>query len=183
MESNGLPLTGPDVDLNKIPALNHRRSVTFMNHFITHTSNFLNNFAAVTDEQLAKQSLEMQKLEIALKILEAKHSIPEPWMTSASEDQKSASSEAAAPPAPDAEEEPPVVENFVKVKDDPRYAKYLKMVMVGVPKPAIANKMRLDGLDPALLDTPDAPAPGAAPQDNDSSDDSEAFSSDDEFSD
>nr|XP_018672724.1 WASH complex subunit 3-like [Ciona intestinalis] len=196
MESNGLPLTGPDVDLNKIPALNHRRSVTFMNHFITHTSNFLNNFAAVTDEQLAKQSLEMQKLEIALKILEAKlDSIPglddvkpkpkpnEPQENPASEDQKTASSEAPPPAAPDAEEEPPVVENFIKVKDDPRYAKYLKMVMVGVPKPAIANKMRLDGLDPALLDTPDAPAPGAAPQDDSSSDDSEAFSSDDEFSD
>ena len=33
-----------------------------------------------------------------------------------------------------------------------RYAKYFKMVAVGVPKQAIAGKMRMEGLDPAFLE-------------------------------
>uniref|UniRef100_H2YXJ2 WASH complex subunit 3 n=1 Tax=Ciona savignyi TaxID=51511 RepID=H2YXJ2_CIOSA len=192
-EIGALKLSGPDVDLSKVPALNHRRSVTFINHFITQTTNFLNNFAAVTEEQLSKQSLEMQKLEIALKILEAKlESIPglddvkpneaKEATTKPTEDQPPTvvNNDNEVSPSAEAEPETPV-ENFTKVKDDPRYAKYLKMVNVGVPKAAIGNKMKLEGLDPSLLDTPDAPAPDAPPQQDDSSE--EEFSSDDEFSD
>jgi len=43
-----------------------------MNSFLLHTSNFLNNFSAVSEERLAQQLLEMQKLEVAISILEAK---------------------------------------------------------------------------------------------------------------
>ena len=43
-----------------------------MNHFLLSTSNFLNNFAAVSEDRLAKQLLEMQKLEVAINILDAK---------------------------------------------------------------------------------------------------------------
>ena len=43
-----------------------------MNHFLLNTSNFLNNFSAVSEERLAQQLFEMQKLEVAISILEAK---------------------------------------------------------------------------------------------------------------
>ena len=47
-----------------------------------------------------------------------------------------------------------------RMKDDPRFAKYYKMVNFGVPKPVVCMKFQQEtGLDPVLLDTPDAPAP------------------------
>ncbi|CAK8696900.1 unnamed protein product [Clavelina lepadiformis] len=195
-------LSGPAVDLNKVPSLNHRRSVTFMNQFFMNTANFLNNFSAVSEEQLARQSAEIQKLEISLNILEAKlASIPgldkiapstdNTTPASKQEDEVSQSEpstsdaslpvEVTSPP-----EETAPVKNVLTVRQDPRYAKYLKMVMVGVPKAAIENKMRNDGLDSSLLDTPDAPVPDAVPpQDSDESDnESQSLSSgDDDFSD
>ena len=36
-----------------------------------------------------------------------------------------------------------------------RYAKYQRMLRAGVPKPAVAQKMRTDGLDPSVLDDSD----------------------------
>ena len=56
--------------------------------------------------------------------------------------------------------------SVVKLKDDPKYGKYLKMIKVGLPKPAVAQKMFTEGvassIDKALeilaLD-PDMPAP------------------------
>ena len=57
----------------------------------------------------------------------------------------------------------------VKLKDDPKYGKYLKMIKVGLPKPAVAQKMFSEGvaasIDKAMeilaLD-PDAPAPNSS---------------------
>jgi hypothetical protein len=56
----------------------------------------------------------------------------------------------------------------IRLKDDPKYGKYLKMIKVGLPKPAVAQKMFSEGvaasIDQALeilaLD-PDAPAPNS----------------------
>lgn len=63
----------------------------------------------------------------------------------------------AEPIAPPAEPPGPPV---VKLKDDPRYGKYFKMLMVGVPKAAVQPKMRMEGLDPEMLEkSPDDPAP------------------------
>ena len=39
--------------------------------------------------------------------------------------------------------------------DHPVYGKYFKMCAKGVPKPAVQQKMRMNGMDPAVLDTPD----------------------------
>ena len=52
--------------------MNKRRSVAFMNNFLMNTSSFLNHFAVLSEENIAKQAMEMQKLEIALNILETK---------------------------------------------------------------------------------------------------------------
>ncbi|CAG5927468.1 WASH complex subunit 3 [Menidia menidia] len=72
------------------------------------------------------------------------------------------SSEAAPVQAAAAAAAEVVVENVMTVAKDPRYARYLKMVQVGVPVMAIRNKMIMEGLDPNLLDTPEAPVPDGA---------------------
>ena len=46
--------------------------------------------------------------------------------------------------------------------DHPTYAKFFKMLSMGVPRPAVEIKMRNAALDPSVLDTPGAPAPGDA---------------------
>ena len=38
------------------------------------------------------------------------------------------------------------------LKDDPEYAKYFKMLAVGLPPPAVQNAMSRDGVDPKILD-------------------------------
>ncbi|OQR84599.1 formin-homology 2 domain-containing protein [Achlya hypogyna] len=58
--------------------------------------------------------------------------------------------EKAETPAPPAE---------VLVKDHPDYAKYLKLQKMGMPPPQIELKMKAEGLDAALLATPDAVVP------------------------
>ena len=60
------------------------------------------------------------------------------------------------------------------MKDDPRYSKYFKMEKMGVPKPAILQKFRSEtGLDPSLLDDPDAPAPSGGEEAEDEFKDSD----------
>lgn len=52
--------------------------------------------------------------------------------------------------------------DVMKVKDDPMFAKYFKMLMVGIPNPVVKHKMTMDGLDPSILDlSPSSPSPNA----------------------
>lgn len=70
-------------------------------------------------------------------------------------------------------------EDVLTVSKDPRYARYLKMVQVGVPVMAIRNKMLLEGLNPDLLERPDAPVPdGESEKNAEESSESEASFSD-----
>lgn len=47
------------------------------------------------------------------------------------------------------------------VRADARFASYFAMMEGGTPKAEVVFKMQSAGLDPALLDTPNAPAPPA----------------------
>ncbi|KAJ0391246.1 hypothetical protein P43SY_010289 [Pythium insidiosum] len=49
-----------------------------------------------------------------------------------------------------------------KVKDDPEYTKFFKLLSMGAPPPAVKAKMTQAGLNPALLDTPEAELPGTS---------------------
>ena len=49
--------------------------------------------------------------------------------------------------------------NAVLVRQDPRYARYFRMLDMGVPAPAVKMKMTSEGVDPDLLDKPDHAAP------------------------
>ena len=51
------------------------------------------------------------------------------------------------------------------VKNDPLYAPWFKKLSMGIPAGALAAKMKAEGLNPALLNTPNAPAaPAEAPK-------------------
>eukprot|EP00294_Goniomonas_avonlea_P012048 CAMPEP_0114554008 /NCGR_PEP_ID=MMETSP0114-20121206/7977_1 /TAXON_ID=31324 /ORGANISM="Goniomonas sp, Strain m" /LENGTH=197 /DNA_ID=CAMNT_0001739019 /DNA_START=13 /DNA_END=606 /DNA_ORIENTATION=- len=186
------------IDLSQINAVDFKKTVTLINQFVTSTTQFMNRFAALSEEKLRNVGHGIQRLEITLSILEGKlNSIPglegvtAPAAPMTAPADAPAPSTVAPPPppppgsgappppppppgagpppppeaapesAPPAEAPEPVAEN--KVKDDPRYFKYFKMVKVGVPPPVVMQKMALEGLDASLLDTPDAPAPPAVP--------------------
>ncbi|KAL5010148.1 hypothetical protein ScPMuIL_012453 [Solemya velum] len=197
MDADGLPLVGAGIDYTKVEAIQQKRTIAFLNHFITHTAKFLNRFSCVCEEKLEKLSNRIQQLEITLSILEAKlSSIPGlenvTVATTASTDTESTSvtststtttvttsqpqpqptqvttdSQAPPPPLPP---EPEPAHN--PVSKDPSYIRFFKMLQVGVPPPAIKIKMAAEGLIPDLLDTPDAPAPsGGVSQKKDSDDD------------
>ncbi|MCJ8736249.1 hypothetical protein PDJAM_G00256900 [Pangasius djambal] len=206
MDEDGLPIVGSGVDLTKVPAIQQRRIVAFLNQFIVHTVRFLNRFSTVCEEKLATISLRIQQIETTLSILETKlSSIPglEDVTVDGVDQRPSAetngpavgSSTPAVSTAPSPPSEvpgqgqegsqghkgEPAADNVMTVAKDPRYARYLKMVQVGVPVMAIKNKMILEGLDPSLLDSPDAPVPDCSKkateeQDDDSSDSESSFS-------
>lgn len=209
MDEDGLPIVGSGVDLTKVPAIQQRRTVAYLNQFIVHTVRFLNRFSTVCEEKLASISLRVQQIETTLCILEAKlSSIPgledvtidqvnvqqnsqtNGLSVSQRETENAPEESMPHPENVQSQSEPPTIQgaeettpdvNVITVSKDPRYARYLKMVQVGVPVMAIKNKMVLEGLDPNLLDTPDAPLPGGAPgtsdqQDDNSSDSESSFS-------
>ncbi|XP_056430563.1 WASH complex subunit 3 [Hyla sarda] len=199
MDEDGLPIVGSGIDLTKVPAIQQKRTVAFLNQFVVHTVQFLNRFSTVCEEKLSALSLRIQQIETTLNILDAKlssipgledvkvethlsnnitngHSQPQPVPE-------------ATPAAPQPEltqqnsindnistKEEVQAENIPTVAKDPRYARYLKMVQVGVPVMAIRNKMISEGLNPDLLETPNAPVTdgGIAPED--SSDSESSFS-------
>ena len=51
-----------------------------------------------------------------------------------------------------------VESNVLKVKDDPQYATYFKMLKMRMPVGAVKNKLRLDGFDESVIDNPNAPS-------------------------
>lgn len=208
MDEDGLPLVGPGVDYTKVESISQKRTIAFLNHFITHTASFLNRFSNVCEEKLETISNRIQQLEINMNILEAKLSsipglenvtapvssqsttsgtTPAPSTETTTNTQPPQTTQAPqAPPAPDEALPPPPPEEPQQsnpVSKDPRYAKYFKLINVGVPPQAIKNKMVLEGLDPNYLDTPDAPAPPADQKKKESDDDFSDSSNNDSDSD
>ncbi|XP_068744697.1 WASH complex subunit 3-like [Montipora capricornis] len=210
MDSDGLPIVGPNVDFTKVGPINHKRTLAFLNHFITHSVRFLNRFSCVCEEKLAELSYKIQQIEIMMSILEAKLasipgledvtvSTPPAASSQAGDTAGNASAVGAAPPPPppvaagapqSAAEGPPALpadepapepeKPTMTVSKDPRYAKYFQMVKVGVPPQAIAPKMIIEGLDPSLLENPDAPVPEGSrppPMQSDSDDEMSSTSS------
>lgn len=191
MDEDGVPLMGSGIDLTKVPAIQQKRTVAFLNQFVVHTVQFLNRFSTVCEEKLADLSLRIQQIETTLNILDAKlSSIPglddvtfevsplnvtrESHSETTSEQSQQNSLQDSGP-----QESEVTAENILTVAKDPRYARYLKMVQVGVPVMAIRNKMISEGLDPELLEKPDAPVPdGEGEKNTEESSDSESSFSD-----
>eukprot|EP00605_Chrysophyceae_sp_TOSAG23-4_P001034 GSChrysophyteH1.ASY1.ANO1.1137.1 assembled CDS len=55
-------------------------------------------------------------------------------------------------PASEADADTTTSANLVPLSEHPTYTKFFKMLKVGLPPPAIKNKMAAEGLDPAILD-------------------------------
>ncbi|XP_044792485.1 WASH complex subunit 3 [Bubalus bubalis] len=192
MDEDGLPLMGSGIDLTKVPAIQQKRTVAFLNQFVVHTVQFLNRFSTVCEEKL-DLSLRIQQIETTLNILDAKlSSIPglddvtfEVSPVNVTRITNGTHSEATSGQSQNSlqdsgpQESEVTPENILTVAKDPRYARYLKMVQVGVPVMAIRNKMISEGLDPDLLERPDAPVPdGEGEKNTEESSDSESSFSD-----
>ncbi|XP_063111533.1 WASH complex subunit 3 isoform X4 [Cavia porcellus] len=144
MDEDGLPLMGSGIDLTKVPAIQQKRTVAFLNQFVVHTVQFLNHFSTVCEEKLANLSLRIQQIETTLNILDAKlSSIPgleevafevSPVSVTSITDrsQSEATSEQSQSSAqdPGPQESEASSDNTVTIAEDPRYARYLKMVHV-----------------------------------------------------
>ncbi|CAI6345168.1 unnamed protein product [Macrosiphum euphorbiae] len=65
-------------ELKKVPPMEQRQLVTYINHFITSTVTFLNNFMTHCEAKMMKSEQRLQKISASLCILETKlNSVPE----------------------------------------------------------------------------------------------------------
>jgi len=56
----------------QVDAINPKRMLAFLNHFIVHTTGFLNRFSVICEEKLEDLSVRLQRLETTVCLLEAK---------------------------------------------------------------------------------------------------------------
>ncbi|KAG5315436.1 WASC3 protein, partial [Acromyrmex insinuator] len=163
MSDYKIPLIEPTIDYAKVPPINQKRTVSFINHFITHTVTFLNKFALSCEERLFDFENKLQKLEASLEILESRlSSIPgleqeHKESNNVNEDNTSKLIEIRKVDEPDNSEieEPKDEQKEIQsAAKDPRYEKYFKMLHFGVPKQAVKLKMEQEGLDASILSNP-----------------------------
>ncbi|XP_018403705.1 PREDICTED: WASH complex subunit CCDC53 isoform X2 [Cyphomyrmex costatus] len=160
MSDYKIPLIEPTIDYTKVPSINQKRTVSFINHFITHTVMFLNKFALSCEERLFDFENKLQKLEASLEILESRlSSIPGLEQEHCKESNNV--NENNTSKLVEISEADELDNNEIESKDeqketqsaakDPRYEKYLKMLHFGVPKQAVKLKMEQEGLDASIL--------------------------------
>ncbi|KAK3909182.1 WASH complex subunit 3 [Frankliniella fusca] len=173
MDSDGLPMIGAGVDYTQVGAIHQKRTLAFINYFITNTISFLNNFSRSCEVRLQKFNTKLQRLEACMEILEAKlSSIPALDEVSTVVNQsdgpgvsleRNTTADTTLPQAAITEEvnvgELPQVPDessgLIRAKDDPTFKKFFKMLQVGVPEAAVKLKMQAEGLDPNVLSNPD----------------------------
>jgi len=228
-------------NLDKIQAIPSRKVLMIVNHFVVSTADFVNKMLVHCEQKLGKISMDVQRLEILLRILEGKLDSID-WLakshpSSSSSDSKPPAAAAnnsspagennagaaaavpppagvppppgaGVPPPPGAGLPPPPADGTPsptpaaaaaaaaggesaaappaiappagpKLKDDPRFVKYFRMLKLGVPPPVIEMKMQQEGYDKKILSLdPEGPAsaanaltPGAESKDAPSSND------------
>ncbi|ROT86005.1 putative WASH complex subunit CCDC53-like, partial [Penaeus vannamei] len=62
----------PNVDLSKVEAINQKRTLAFINHWVLHTVAFLNQFSSICEERLVSLDTKLRRADHSLAILEAK---------------------------------------------------------------------------------------------------------------
>lgn len=159
------------VDYTEVAPVPHQLTLQFINNFIVNTTQFLNKFALTCDDKLRDVHNRIQRLEITMNILDAKlNSIEglEDVRAAETSVQSQASADGAPPPPPpppgssqpiqhsqnNQEQVDEVAESSggLKLKDDPRYSKYFKMLNYGIPLAQVQNKMMMEGVDPSILE-------------------------------
>ncbi|XP_015116494.1 WASH complex subunit 3 [Diachasma alloeum] len=187
MNDSRIPIVEPTVDYTKVPPIHQKRTVSFINHFVVNTVSFLNKFALNCEERLFEFENKLQRVEASLVILESRlASIPgldsTPLERTAC-DPKNVETDNKLQIEPEKQDVPVDIDELdktieeIKVQPEPEvqspelqpiskhplYEKYFKMVNIGVPKPAVKQKMTQEGLDPSLLDDAQRQIPKAAP--------------------
>uniref|UniRef100_A0A1Q3FJP0 Putative coiled-coil domain-containing protein 53 n=1 Tax=Culex tarsalis TaxID=7177 RepID=A0A1Q3FJP0_CULTA len=141
------------LDKHELPPTNQKRMVAFINHFVLSTVHFLNRFALDCENKFIQYEHKMQSLEASLLIIEAK--------LASIDALKGSAAAASVQPSKNTEEEVAATDEVAEVsveeetagqEKDPRYERYFKMIQVGVPVPAVKNKIRTEGLDPNYID-------------------------------
>ncbi|XP_003743903.1 WASH complex subunit 3 [Galendromus occidentalis] len=193
MDEDGLPLSG--VDLNKVPPIPQKHTVTFLNHYLSRSSQLLNGLSGAAERKLEKVLTQLQQIEAGVCILEAKlDSIPgmtdgitpepdpepvkQPPPVVTTQPTKSTSDQEPTPSSPAPSQAPAAVESapleepggaesqaIQPICKDPRFRMYFDMLKKGVPLPGVQQKMMLSGVDPELILNPNAPAPPPDPDD------------------
>ncbi|KAK2580704.1 hypothetical protein KPH14_011334 [Odynerus spinipes] len=179
MNDYKMPIIEPTIDYTKVPPINQKRTISFINHFIVNTVTFLNKFALSCEEKLFEFENKLQRVEASLAILESRlSSIPDLEQnthiqqdntnddTKENNEDQSESIEVSKIDEPDSVEEDKTINNepeTVPVERDPCYEKYFKMIHFGVPKEAVRLKIQQEGLDPTVLDEPQQVPPKPKP--------------------
>eukprot|EP00731_Ephydatia_muelleri_P038291 Em0708g4a len=171
MDEHGLPIVGAGVDYTKVPALDHKNTLVFLNKFIVHTSQFLNRFSLVC-ELASIPGLEgvqaTSQYEPPAAIAGTSNASPAVATAPA------APAVAAPPPPPGAQavEEPKnqvqmmlllkhccitsisflFPNEVMKIRDHPDYKEFFKLKRLGVNYLQIQMKMKAKGLNPDLLE-------------------------------
>lgn len=164
MDIDGLPIIGPGLDYSQVGAIHQKRTLAFINHFISNTVSFLNKFSSSCELRLEKFEMRLQKLEASLSILEAKLSSisglenvnVDPQLSAKSEETREDDNSYTVQEDEDnhTETEQFNAESEVEkqtVVQDPQYARFYRMIQFGVPVQAVHLKMQQEGLDPAVL--------------------------------
>ncbi|XP_026486451.1 WASH complex subunit 3 [Vanessa tameamea] len=148
-----------NLDLSKIAALQQKRTLAFVNHFVITTVQFLNNFAKRCEQKLMLFERKLEKINATMVLLEARlSSIPEVAQIATEIDNLK--------PKESIVQTPNEINETVTNNDDdnkpenknatetikPEYERFIKMVQVGVPIDAVKLKISLEGLDPNELD-------------------------------
>lgn len=159
MNVEELSMIGPIVDLETVDSIHKKRLLAFINHFVISTSAFLNKLSKSCEQRFMTLENKIQKLEASVIILESKlNSVP-------GLDNQDANKTVEIPPSvPDkVEEKTDAEEKTVEENEetelpsakptlDPEHMKYVKMLQVGVPEPAVRLKMTQEGISPTMQD-------------------------------
>ena len=65
-------VTGTCIYILQVESISQKRTIAFLNHFVSHTASFLNRFSCVCEEKLEHMSNRLQQLEITMNLLDAK---------------------------------------------------------------------------------------------------------------
>ncbi|XP_022814293.1 WASH complex subunit 3 [Spodoptera litura] len=158
-----------NVDLYKVAALQQKRTLAFVNHFVLTNVQFLNNFMKTCEQKLMDFEKKLDKVNAAMVLLEARlSSIPElntatPTLlqkpaevteTTSTEETPAAEPQNMVPVQDTKEQETPSesTDTVEGKSSHPEYDRFVKMVQVGVPLQAVKLKLSLEGLDPNILD-------------------------------
>lgn len=160
MNDYKIPIIEPTIDCTKVPPINQKRTISFINHFIVHTVTFLNKFTLSCEERLLQFEYKLQRIEASLEILES-------WLSSipgleqnqntknSTENNDSKEENVSKINEPDNTKQdiPEDIQTEKQlINKDSRYEKYLKMIHFGVPKEAVKLKMEQEGLNSSILD-------------------------------